>query len=253
MTTEQELQKIARAWHQQSLQELIKPATIQDSSDLAYGLARVYRPDLRRTQVVNSLISTAGTDVWLLLMPDGEYSVLSINVPETVRKFSGAAGTVSTPAQVGKASGTVWAANNLEMGLCRPWAEGGYGLFVYVEPFVYDDQVVYGAIAITLPVSSGQRYIGTVYYDTVAGTLGVAYGTPDSRPAAAWSLLDAVAVAPGASTYLRLDSVLLANGITDVTYATCTFFQTREFLTLRSASSGAGDSLQIALTAQVFG
>lgn len=236
--TDHELKEKARAWHKRQTLDLDIPAIIQESSDLPAGQVRVYRTDIRQTVIVGGVIRQPGTEVWLREMKNHLLQIFAVNVDDSALVFGDAVGTVTTPPVVGAASGTVWEAKNLSMGLVRPWAEGGYGLFVYVEPFVYRDRIVGGALAVTLPASAGERYIGVVYYDYSAAALGIVYGTASTLPAGAWSLQDAVSIALGDTDRIRLDSVLLTNGITSVTYSTCTFYSTREFLVLGGVQPG---------------
>ena len=236
--TDQQLKDMARAWHKRHTLDLDIPAIIQDSSDLPAGQVRVYRTDIRQIVIVRGVIREPGTEVWLREMKNHLLQIFAVNVDDSALVFGDAVGTVTTPPVIGAASGTVWSPNNLSMGLVRPWAEGGYGLFVYVEPFVYRDRIIGGALAVTLPVGAGERYIGVVYYDYSADALGIVYGTASTLPAGAWKLQHAVSIALGDTDRLRLDSVLLANGITSVTYSTCTFYSTRDWLVLGGVQPG---------------
>ena len=95
--SDSELRDRAAKWVARHTREQRKPATIKDSSDLPYGRVRVYRPDLRREQVINGLIAKPNTEVWISLRPDGEYAIDDVNVPDTVRTLGAAAGSAALP------------------------------------------------------------------------------------------------------------------------------------------------------------
>lgn len=199
---------------------------------------RVWRPDIRQTTIVNGTVRTPNLDVLMRYKRGNQLTIVGTNIPTAAQKFGSAIGAAELPPIVGEASGTLWADRNLKPGLVRPWAEGGYGLFVYIETITYRDKVIQGPVAVSsnVPGSSDERRLAVITWDVSAADFVVVNGTATTT-STPFTLENYVAIPLGDTDRLRLGAVELVNGQTTVA-ADNFFIQERDWLTLHADPAG---------------
>jgi hypothetical protein len=202
------------------------PAIIQDSSDLdpATNKVRVYREDIRKVVIVNSLVRQPGTPVWLEFQPDKELAVFAIRIPEGSAVYGGALGAASLP--TGGLETVPLSVTGLQFtpGRVEPSQLGG--LYTHVRSFRYDggywdDGSLAGEptlhdfdLTADLTAASGYSQWMLICFDPDVPQL---VAIPNTPVAGDVTVLDEAAIDPGAipAGMYYLGAVAVANGQTN--------------------------------------
>lgn len=239
--SDNDLRRKAQAFHKRTNQGLLKPATIQDSSDLdpATNKVRVYREDIRQVVVVNSLIRTVGLPVWLIEMPDKELYVYSARIPDGAVIYGDALAANSTPIGGGETVVDPQHTFSFTPGLVTASELGD--LYVHVKRFYYadgwwDDGELSGTPTVNdfdltsyLTAASGYSQWIVVYFDPADAALHAIADAGDTFGAP--SVLDETLIVNITLPYgvYPLGAVGLANGQTTIT-GSSRFAERRIFL-----------------------
>lgn len=247
--SDNDLRRRAQAFHKRTSQGLLKPATIQDSSDLdpATNKVRVYREDIRQTVIVSGLIRTVDLPVWLIEMPDKLLYIYGARIDDGSSVFGDALAANATPIGGGETVVNPQHTFSFTPGLVTASEDGG--LKVHVKRFYYadgwwDDGELSGTptaydFDLTGEGGSASGYSAwvVVYLDPDDGAL---YAVTGEDVFGAPSVLDETQVVNIALPLgvVPLGAVGIANGQTEIV-GSSRFAERRIFLDTNTGSTGS--------------